>query len=155
MKFSTNEDVEAPIDAVFAMLSDFDHFERVAMRRGAEVLRAETEPGHVNGTLWNAMFDWRGKRRAIQVKLLRYDRPQQMVFDSRMEGLTGELSVELIALSRLRTRMRIVLDVKPETMKARLLVQSMRLAKATLNKRYKGRISDYAGAMEERYGRMA
>ena len=38
MKFSTKEDIDAPIDAVFDMLCEFDQFERAAMRRGAEVL---------------------------------------------------------------------------------------------------------------------
>ena len=57
MKFSTKEDIDAPIDAVFEMLCEFDQFERAAMRRGAEVQRVDqlAEPGV--GMLWEAAFD--------------------------------------------------------------------------------------------------
>ena len=35
MKLSTREDIAASIDAVFAELTDFDGFERAALRRGS------------------------------------------------------------------------------------------------------------------------
>jgi len=42
MKFSSNEDVEAPKDAVFEMLTDFDTFERVILRQGAQIARTDS-----------------------------------------------------------------------------------------------------------------
>ncbi|HDY95601.1 hypothetical protein LCGC14_0206830 [marine sediment metagenome] len=151
MKFSTKEDIDAPIDAVFEMLCEFDQFERAAMRRGAEVQRVDqlAEPGA--GMQWEAAFDMRGKRRALQVEMDRFDRPTEMKLNTRSQGLTGDMSFDLVALSRSRTRIMVALDLKPQNLSARLLVQSLKLAKNALTKKFKKRVGDYAKDMEERY----
>ncbi|MBQ0718208.1 MAG: SRPBCC family protein [Sulfitobacter litoralis] len=151
MKFSTKEDIDAPIDAVFEMLCEFDQFERAAMRRGAEVQRVDqlAEPGA--GMQWEAAFDMRGKRRALQVEMDRFERPTEMKLETRSQGLTGDMSFDLVALSRSRTRIMVALDLKPQNLSARLLVQSLKLAKNALTKKFKKRVGDYAKDMEERY----
>tara|TARA_R110001599_G_scaffold216295_1_gene414555 strand:- start:960 stop:1427 length:468 start_codon:yes stop_codon:yes gene_type:complete len=151
MKFSTKEDIDAPIDAVFDMLCEFDQFERAAMRRGAEVQRVDqlAEPGA--GMQWEAAFDMRGKRRALQVEMDRFERPTEMKLETRSQGLTGDMSFDLVALSRSRTRIMVALDLKPQNLSARLLVQSLKLAKNALTKKFKKRVGDYAKDMEERY----
>lgn len=151
MKFSTKEDIDAPIDAVFDMLCEFDQFERAAMRRGAEVQRVDqlAEPGA--GMQWEAAFDMRGKRRALQVEMDRFERPTEMKLETRSQGLTGDMSFDLVALSRSRTRIMVALDLKPQNLSARLLVQSLKLAKNALTKKFKKRVGDYAKDMDERY----
>ena len=155
MKFSTKEDIEAPIDAVFEMLCDFEGFERSAMRRGAEVQRVDSLTAPGVGMMWNAVFEMRGKRRDLQIEMVTFDRPNDMVLESTSPGLIGQMSFELMALSRSRTRINVELEVKPLTLSARLLVQSMKLAKTSLTKKYKLRVGEYAKGMEERYVKMA
>ena len=155
MKFSTKEDIEAPIEAVFEMLCDFEGFERSAMRRGAEVQRVDQKPVPGVGMMWNAVFQLRGKRREMELEMVTFDRPNEIVLESTSPGLIGQMGFELMALSRNRTRILVELEVKPLNLSARLLVQSMKLAKASLTRKYKLRVAEYAKGMEDRYGKKA
>lgn len=151
MKFSTKEDIEAPIDAVFDMLCDFESFERAAMRRGAEVQRIDDrkEPGI--GMNWEATFEMRGKRRELELEMVEFDRPNDMALESTSSGILSRTSFELIALSRNQTRVMVVIEIKPLSLSARLLVQSLKLAKSSLTQKFKKRVEEYARGMEERH----
>jgi hypothetical protein len=153
MKFSTKEDLEIGIDDVFVMLSDFDGFERMFMRHGVDVIRMDTTAEIGLGAKWQARAKIRGKMRDFKVELVDFDRPNCMAFTSESGGMASTFIVELVALSRNRTRMRVELDVKPKTLPARLLMQSARLARNTLNRRYKTRVANFAEDLEDRHVR--
>ena len=153
MKFSTKEDIEAPIDAVFAMLCDFETFERAAMRRGAEVQRTDSKTVASIGMGWRAAFNMRGKRREVEIEMMAFDKPNEMGFECRSQGLLTHLTLELVALSKSRTRIMVNFDIKPLNLSARLLVQSLKLAKTTLTKKYKLRVAEFAKSLEERHNR--
>ena len=155
MKFSTNTDIEAPIEAVFDMFCDFESFERSAMRRGAEVQRmdAKIEPGV--GMRWRAAFELRGKPRQIELEMVTFDPPNEIRLAGNSPSMKSETCFDLIALSRNRTRVHEALEVKPLTLSSRLLVQSLKLAKNSLSRKFKLRVSEYAKGMEDRYARQA
>ncbi|MCX7566698.1 SRPBCC family protein [Sulfitobacter sp. F26169L] len=153
MKFSTKEDIEAPIDAVFEMLCDFETFERAAMRRGSEVQRIDTMTTPGVGMGWRAAFNMRGKRRQVEIEVITFERPEEMVLECRSQGLLTLMTVELVALSKSRTRIMLSFDIKPLNLSARLLVQSLKLAKTSLTKKYKLRVANFAKSLEERYSR--
>lgn len=155
MKFSTREDIDAPIEQVFDALCDFEGFERQAMRRGADVQRLDnmTEPGV--GMRWKVDFTLRGRQRNLELEMTRFDVPNEMIFSAKSSGVDATFSLELIALSRSRTRTAIALEMSPLNLSARLLIQSLKLAKTTLNKRFKLRVADYAKGLEERLERSA
>lgn len=155
MKFSTNEDIEAPLGEAFEMLCDFEMFERAAMRRGAEVQRLDQLAVPGVGMTWQATFELRGKRRELELEMITFDRPNEMVLESTSPGMLGTTTFEMIALSRSRTRLKVELEIKPLTLSARLLVQSLKLAKNSLGKKFKLRVAEYAKGMEDRYSRRA
>ena len=79
MKFSSKEDIEAPIDRMFDMLSEFELFERSAIRRGAEVQRRDNLSSPAVGISWDARFELRGKPRRARIVLAQYDRPDLLI----------------------------------------------------------------------------
>lgn len=155
MKFSAREDIAAPIDQVFEALCDFEAFERQAMRRGIEVQRIDAHTHVGLGMRWNVAFAMRGRRREVTLELSRFESPNEMGFDAKSQGIGADFSIELMALSRNRTRMAIGLDITPVNLSARLLVQSLKLAKSNLSKRFKLRIAEYAKVLEDRLQRSA
>jgi len=155
MKISTQEDIAAPIDFVFAELSDFQSLERAALRRGAEVTRVDDLNAPGVGMAWDTTFDLRGKRRELHLELVRYDPPNALVFSSISPNITGGMEIELMALSRSRTRMALEIEAEARTLSARLMIQSLKLARNTMMKRFRGAVDKYARGIEDRYTKHA
>lgn len=155
MELTAKEDIEAPLDRVFAELSDFVALERQAMRRGIEVQRHGGETGVTEGMGWHVQFTFRGKKRDAEITLTEYTPPERMVFDSVSGGLEVHMVVDLIALSRTRTRIGVATELKPKTLSARLLVQSLKLAKGGIEKRFQTRAAGLAQDLEDRLKRSA
>lgn len=153
MKFSTREDIQAPIEYVFANVSDFSRFERRALRHGAQVDRTDEGP-IVVGSQWDVAFKFRGRERRMQLTLGAMEAPEMYRCDAVSGGLHTQTLVELVALSPRRTRLIVSIDLRPRTLTARVLLQSMKLAKTRLNKRFKARVLDYAETVEAAYKNM-
>ncbi|MEM6596015.1 MAG: SRPBCC family protein [Pseudomonadota bacterium] len=153
MKFSTKEDLEVPIEAVFEMLSDFDGFERAALRHGADVTRLPGQNPVAAGQVWHVKAQLRGRRRVFDITLTTLSHPDRLAYEAISQAVRATFLLELVALSRKRTRMRVELDVRPKTLSARIMMQSAKLARKTLNRRYKTRIGHFAEDMEDRFKR--
>lgn len=151
MQFSAQEDIEAPIEAVFDMVADFERFERMAMRRGVEVRRAHGPTPPDVGTVWEAVLKIRGKPRHITVEMLDCDRPAVISFGSGSKGMTGATTIEFLALSQRRTRLSISMSLAARTLPARLLLQSLKLGQSRFRRQFQMRLSDFARELEERY----
>ncbi|MBE1285658.1 MAG: SRPBCC family protein [Rhodobacteraceae bacterium] len=155
MEFSSKEDIEAPIQDVFAALSEFEAFERSAIRRGVDVQRVDESAQIQVGMAWEIEFDMRGKRRKAVVTLTRYEPETEIAFEAAGSGLKGQFELDLMALSPQRTRMSVSLQMEAKSLPARLFLQSLKLARGNLSKRFKLKVADYAKALEDRFSRTA
>jgi len=144
MKFSSKEDIETPIDRVFEQLTNFEMFERAAIRRGVEIERERDTAQPVVGMAWKARFEMRGRSREARVELTHLDRPNTLRFDAIGKGVDGSFFIDLLPLSQRSTRISVVLDIEPKTLSARLLIQSMKLAKTNLTKRFRKKVREFA-----------
>ena len=152
MKLSGRTDIGAPVAFVFGALSDFEGWERTAMRRGADVHRTDKLRDAGPGMTWQARFAWRGRERQVQIRLLTLEPTTRLSVGFDGPSVEGVLNIELVELSAKRTRMMMQLEVKPRTLPARLFIQSLKLAKSRVQKRYDARLAQLAADIEARVG---
>jgi uncharacterized protein YndB with AHSA1/START domain len=153
MKFSTREDIEAPIEHVFARVTDFQNFERQALRRGADAQRIDSSLVPTEGSAWQFAFKFRGKDRKMKATVAKLDAPNSLKFETIASGIHGMSTIELVALSLNRTRISIEIDLTPQGLSARLLLQSLKLAKTNLSRKFKLRVAEFAEDVEEGFAR--
>jgi len=147
MKLSTREDIEAPIATVYQAVVDFDGFERQLMRRGVDVTRDESHPVDLPGAQWTARFSWRGRQHELNAELVSIDVDQGYAIESKSGGVECMGVVDLVPLSKARTRLFVSLDLRPTTLSSRLFIQSLRLAKSNLTRRFKSRVGEFASGI--------
>ncbi len=154
MELTVREDIDVPIEQAFKMISDFEIFERAALRRGAEVERLDDllRPGV--GAKWRVNIAFRGKSRLINLAVTEFNRPTEVQIHAEVQGVRSDTRVELVALSRTCTRLNVWMGLKAKSLTARLLLRSLKLARSTLTQRLEQRVSSLGRDMEERFSRM-
>jgi carbon monoxide dehydrogenase subunit G len=150
MQLTHTVDIEAPRDAVFARLADVDHWERTALRRGADVQRVESASGTLQGTSWRATYSFRGKRRDVTITLDKVDPGQSINILAVGAALEATTVVDLAEMSPRRTRVTVSVDMSARTLTARLFLQSLRLAQGRVKQKFASQIGKLAQDVETR-----
>lgn len=148
MDFEFRQDIAAPIAAVHAAITDFAAFERQALRRGAEVRRVTPEGG-AQGPAWDILFQFRGRDRRLLLTVAA-DSPEGLRLTGDSQGVAFEAVAGLLALAPRQTRLTLHLSLHPKTLAAKLLVQSLRLARGQIARRVETRLETFARDIEAR-----
>lgn len=91
----------------------------------------------------------------MALKVVSSDAPNSISLLAEGNGMTADMQVDLVALSPRRTRMTVRIDLKPKTLAARLLVQSLKLARNKINRKFRLRVADFARMTEGRLNQPA
>ena len=158
MKLVAKYDVEAPAAYVFAQLADFEGWERAAMRRGADVmrtdkLRADSPSTMGPGMAWDCRFRYRSKDRHATIRLDAITPISALALTGKSTPVDGVLQIDILDLAARRTRVELRLEVKPNTIAARIYVQSLRLARSRVERTFAQRVAQLAVEIEDRFKR--
>lgn len=152
MKFSTRHDTRIAAPELFAHLSDFPRLERLLGDSGVALGRIDPAADPGTGIGWHLAFDWRGRRREMRLDVTDFQRPERIVMTGRSELFDMVIEQTVIALARDRSRLMFELDIRPRTMRARLMLQTAKLGKAQLDRRFDRRIGDYVRSFGPQQG---
>lgn len=130
----SSQDMDMPIAAAFAQATDFAYFERRAMRSGIEVHRHGEAEGLV-GQAWTVRGELRGRMRLISVEVVEAEAPALLRLLSSTGQIDFHTECQFIEMGRRRTRLNVAIGLVPQTFAARLMVQSLRLARPRLKRR--------------------
>ena len=151
MEFSAEHDIRAPIDFVYAQITDFAALETYIMSAGAFVERTDELDEFGPGLSWRIEGNLRGKQRVIDIELKEVTEKEALAYELRSKDLTTQMLIDVISLDRTTTRLSCRIQPEAHSISARLILQSARLAQRTLEKRLTKRLSTYGGSLEDRY----
>ncbi len=150
MKMNTHHDIIAPIETVFGVLADTKRWERASLRRGMQVTRKDEGAGLVMGATWDVKATFRGKPREVTLVASTVTRPNQIVLAGMSNLFDATISIDLIELSARKTRVSISVETKPNTLAARIMLQSAKFAKSSIQKRFVDRVGKILAELDER-----
>lgn len=143
MKFSTRIDVDEPAAVLFDQIGNTERLEGVLIERGATITRMDPARESATALGWLIGFDWRGRRRNLRLKVTRFDRPELIVMTGQGDSFDVEIRMSVVALSKSRSRLTFETDVRPRNMRARLMLQTAKLAKPQLDAKFARRVGDF------------
>ena len=153
MKFKVSEDVDAPQELVWARFTDFSGFEEDARGRGAILNRVGNWTQTVQGVEWRGEVTVRGKSRPITAKVTQLVPQELCIVDSRIGGMNCHQEIIFVPLSTTVTRVALMLDLSADTLTARLLLQTMKLARGRVLQKLQGVLARQGNTVEAAYRR--
>ena len=140
MKFKVSDDVEAPSALVWAGFTNFDAIEADIRARNAELVRVGDWKTVALGVAWRGSVPVRGKVRPIEARVSALSPEEHFAVESRIGGMSCHYDVAFNTLSDHVTRVYVTLELKASTLSARLLLQTLKIARRKGVQRLEGAI---------------
>ncbi len=147
MKFSTRKDTGLAAESLFQAITDFDSIARILSRRGAVVRRQDNlaQPGI--GMSWQIGFDYRGRHRELSLAVTRLDPIELAQLQGGSDQFDVTVQMTVVALTRVKSRLIFEIELQPRGLKARLLLQTLKLGKSQLDRKFALRIGEFVDSL--------
>jgi uncharacterized protein YndB with AHSA1/START domain len=144
MRLNDSTDIQVPRQQVFASLTDIDHFQRLGVRYGVTLRQVEGRTVQA-GAEWLAEFPFRGQMRHLTCRIDAIDAPRDLILSGKSGGYEFGAAISLTA-----NAVKNSVSSKPKTLAARILLQTMKLARSRLRSRFAMRLAAFGAAIEAR-----
>lgn len=151
MNLEATYDLDAPAEYIFKRITDYSDFEALLMGYGANFERLDNETSLSVGMKWAIDGVFRGKQRQVEVALTGLLQNELVSYQSESKDVNAAVDMKLHAISAKQTRFSVDLTPKANTISARLILQSAKLARKTLEKRINYRFADFCQRLEGDY----
>lgn len=140
MKLRVAEDVAAPSEWVWDGFTDFSDIEDEVREGGADLARVGGWQDAHLGASWRGALPVRGKVRPIEARISVFAPREAFAVESRIGGMQCRYAASFVPLAEPVTRVSVVLDLQASTLSARLVLQSMKVARRRVLQRLEGAI---------------
>lgn len=149
MKFTSRVEIDAPAQAVFDELCDYESIDKLARKRAISLKRTDklTQPGV--GMSWTSQFQFRGRVRDMDLRITRHEPPDTLEYIGQTQGFEVACLMQIVSLARSRSRLIVTIEIRPKSLGARLLVQSARLGKSGLDRRFEDRVRRFGEKLDD------
>ncbi len=151
MNLETTYELDATAEYVFKRITDHADFEALLMGYGANIERLDDETSLNVGMKWAIDGNFRGRQRQVEVALTQLIENELVSYASESKDVNASVDMKIEAISPTQTRFSVDMTPKANTISARLILQSAKLARKTLEKRINRRFADFCQRLEDDY----
>lgn len=144
MKLMTQETIDAPIEAVWDRLTDFDRLEALS-RDHAEVTRVPD----ADQPTWNAVVSFRGAQRNMCVFVTKMRGPDVLHVNGEGSGMEADIKMSLEAITPAKTVLTMSVLMRGKTFTGKAIVHGLKLARGTAQEKFEKRIRAIAKSLSK------
>lgn len=153
MIFETREELDVPRDFAFSRFADFTRYEDAARSYGADIRRVNGFARIAEGVSWRGSVVVRGKTRGVEATVTRLQRPEHARMDTSVGGMAVGVDLFFEEIGPDRTLVRVCAQLKATTLAARLILQTVKLARKKIQDKIDSRVVALANQYEAEYRR--
>lgn len=141
-------DTKLTISQTFDLLTDIDIIDRLSERANAKIIRRGDPNGPITGLIWEVTAAIRRKVREFTVTVADLDPPRRITYHLQSAQYEIYVDVSLNVIAADLTRMQVAISADPNTLAARMVLHSLRMAKHRLRRRLERNLRRLLGYAE-------